>query len=71
MSSETSLTTLGAKPAKVDEPMEVDLEEGAWFNNPSNRRPSRAQSAAKQQEIRRLIDISSQVKRKLGHKYCQ
>ena len=46
---------LSAQPAKVDQPMEVDVEEGAWFNNPSNRRPSRAQSAAKQPEIRRQI----------------
>ena len=35
--------------------MEVDVDEGAWFNNPGNRRPSRAQSAAKQHEIRRQI----------------
>ena len=46
---------LSDQPAKVDQPMEVDVEEGAWFNNPGNRRPSRAQSAAKQHEIRRQI----------------
>jgi hypothetical protein len=46
---------LDEQPAKVDQPMEVDVEEGAWFNNPGNRRPSRAQSAAKQHEIRRQI----------------
>jgi hypothetical protein len=66
---------LSAQPAKVDQPMEVDVEEGAWFNNPSNRRPSRAQSAAKHHEIRRQIqnwspiDSSNLVKQKLGLKY--
>jgi hypothetical protein len=47
--------SLDPKPAKVDEPMEIDIEEGAWFNNPGNRRPSRAQSAAKQHEIRKQL----------------
>jgi len=46
---------LNEHPAHVDHPMEVDVDEGAWFNNPGNRRPSRAQSAAKQHEIRRQI----------------
>ena len=46
---------LNEHPAHVDHPMEVDVDEGAWFNNPGNRRPSRAQSAAKQFEIRRQI----------------
>ena len=48
--------SLGNKPAKVDSPMEIDIEEGRWFNEPGNRRPSRAQSAAKQSEIRRQVD---------------
>ena len=48
--------SLDPKPAKVDEPMEIDLELGAWFNNPGNRRPSRAQSAAKQHEIRKQLN---------------
>ena len=48
--------SLGSKPAKVDAPMEIDIEEGRWFNEPGNRRPSRAQSAAKQSEIRRQVD---------------
>jgi len=47
--------SLSDQPAKVDEPMDIDLDEGAWFNNPGNRRPSRAQSAAKQHEIRKQI----------------
>jgi hypothetical protein len=47
--------SLGDQPAKVDEPMDIDLDEGAWFNSPGNRRPSRAQSAAKQHEIRKQI----------------
>ena len=47
--------TLSDQPAKVEQPMEVDVDEGAWFNNPGNRRPSRAQSVAKQHEIRRQI----------------
>ena len=36
--------------------MNIDIDEGAWFNNAGNRRPSRAQSAAKQHEIRKQID---------------
>ena len=47
---------LSSQPAKVDEPMSIDIEEGAWFNNAGNRRPSRAQSAATQHEIRKQID---------------
>jgi hypothetical protein len=47
--------SLDPKPAKVDEPMEIDIEEGAWFNNPGARTPSRAQSAAKQHEIRKQL----------------
>ena len=48
--------SLSSQPAKVDEPMNIDIDEGAWINNAGNRRPSRAQSAAKQHEIRKQID---------------
>jgi len=36
--------------------MSIDIDEGRWFNEPGNRRPSRAQSAAKEHEIRRQVD---------------
>jgi hypothetical protein len=48
--------SLGNKPAKVNAPMSIDIDEGRWFNEPGNRRPSRAQSAAKEHEIRRQVD---------------